>query len=127
MSINIWKELLNVISLELSYQEYTTWISQIRFLSADDRNIRLAVPSKLVKDIVMERYQRLICEKVQDLLGRNISVDISVNTKLVDAVNSSTPRVSGDAGAKRALAASAKEDPRRARLQSVEKQLRKLS
>lgn len=111
MSNNIWKEILNVISIELSYQEYTTWISQISFLSADDRNVRLAVPSKLVKDIVMERYQRLICEKMQELLGKNISVDISVNAKLADTRNTLG---SGDRGAKRDNAASVKEDPRRA-------------
>jgi chromosomal replication initiator protein len=116
MPDNIWKELLNVISLELSYQEYTTWISQIRFLSADDRNLRLAVPSKLVKDIVRERYQRLICEKIQELIGKNISVDISVNAKLADAGSTlkvSGPQEYGEGAAKKSVAASGKEDPRR--------------
>jgi chromosomal replication initiator protein len=104
MAINVWHELLNVISLEVSYQEYTTWLSQVHYLSSDENSINLAVPSKLVKDIITERYVELIGHKLNDLVGKNLAVNIAVHSNLND--------LSEERG-KKATGKQREEDPRK--------------
>jgi len=82
MQTDIWKEILNLISLEVSYQEYTTWINQINFLSSDNNSITIAVPSKLAKDIITERYLKLLQEKIKELLGKSLKVNIVVRSAM---------------------------------------------
>jgi len=82
MQNDIWKEILNLISLEVSYQEYTTWINQIHFLSSDNNSITIAVPSKLAKDIITERYLKLLQEKIKELLGKSLKVNIVVRSTM---------------------------------------------
>ena len=104
MTTNVWNELLNVISLEVSYQEYTTWFSQVHYLSSDDNSINLAVPSKLVKDIVIERYAELIGHKINELVGKNLAVNIAVRSNLSDL---------SEEGEKKEKEKRSKEDPRK--------------
>jgi chromosomal replication initiator protein len=104
MVMNLWNELLTGISPEVSYQEYTTWISQIHFISADDHDLHLGVPSKLVKDIITERYYKLISEKVRELLGKAINISISVRPNLTDSEHEAPTKANGKP---------AKEDPRK--------------
>ena len=90
MYTSIWKETLNLISLEVSYQEYNTWLSQIHYLSSDDNSITVAVPSKLIKDIINERYLKLINDKINNLVGKNIKLIISVNSSISSKITSIT-------------------------------------
>jgi len=90
MYTSIWKEALNLISLEVSYQEYNTWLSQIHYLSSDDKSITVAVPSKLIKDIITERYLKLINDKINNLVGKNIKLIISVNSSVSSKITSIT-------------------------------------
>lgn len=90
MYTSIWKETLNLISLEVSYQEYNTWLSQIHYLSSDDKSITVAVPSKLIKDIITERYLKLINDKINNLVGKNIKLIISVNSSVSSKITSIT-------------------------------------
>ena len=73
-----WKEVLNLISLELTYQEYNTWINQIRYETSDEKSITVSVFSKLVKDIITERYLKIITDKTKELCGKNIKVNVVV-------------------------------------------------
>ncbi len=88
MYTSIWKETLNLISLEVSYQEYNTWLSQIHYLSSDDKSITVAVPSKLIKDIITERYLKLINDKINNLVGKKIKLIISVNSSVSSKITS---------------------------------------
>ena len=85
----IWKETLNLLSLEVSYQEYNTWMSQLHYVSSDEKSITLAVPSKLVKDIVTERYLKPINEKLKGLVGKNVKLTITINPSLTPTVGAS--------------------------------------
>jgi chromosomal replication initiator protein len=82
MNTNLWNEMLNVISLEVSYQEYNTWFNQINFISIDEKSITVSVPSKLVKDIINERYQKLINEKINELIGKSVKLNILVQPSM---------------------------------------------
>jgi chromosomal replication initiator protein len=76
----IWNETLNLVSMELSYQEYNTWINQISYIGGDDKGIIVSVPNRLTKEIVAERYQKLIREKIHDLVGKPFQVRIEINS-----------------------------------------------
>ncbi len=78
MNYKIWKEALNLISLELTYQEYNTWINQIQYDSSDEKSITVSVTSKLIKDIISERYLKIINEKIKSIGGKNIKLNIKV-------------------------------------------------
>lgn len=78
---NIWKEAKNLLSMELTYQEYTAWINQIEYFSSDNNHIILKVPSKLVRDIVVERYKNTIADRIKNLIGRDIDIDFKVVEK----------------------------------------------
>lgn len=73
-----WKEVLNLISLELTYQEYNTWINQIKYETSDEKSITVSVSSKLVKDIITERYLKIINDKTKKLCKKNVKINIIV-------------------------------------------------
>jgi len=77
---NLWTETLNLVSLELSYQEYNTWINQLHYLSGDEKGITVAAPSRLAKDIILERYQKLIQGKMRELVGKTLQLRIEINS-----------------------------------------------
>ena len=81
MQEKTWKEVLNLISLELTYQEYNTWINQIQYESSNEKLITLSVASKLVKDIITERYLKIIMEKTKELCGKNVKITLEIKPK----------------------------------------------
>jgi len=76
----LWNETLNLVSMELSYQEYNTWINQISYITGDEKCITISVPNRLTKEIIAERYKKLINEKIRDLAGKPLQVRIEVNS-----------------------------------------------
>ena len=80
MHQNLWNETLNLVSMELSYQEYNTWINQISYITGDEKGITISVPNRLTKEIVAERYQKLINDKIRELVGKPLQVRIEVNS-----------------------------------------------
>lgn len=76
----LWNETLNLVSMELSYQEYNTWINQISYITGDEKCITVSVPNRLTKEIVAERYQKLINDKIMELVGKPLQVHIEVNS-----------------------------------------------
>ncbi len=80
MHQKLWNETLNLVSMELSYQEYNTWINQISYITGDEKGITISVPNRLTKEIVAERYQKLINDKISELVGKPLQVRIEVNS-----------------------------------------------
>ena len=107
MQDKIWNETLNQISLELSYQEYNTWLNQIKYISSDKKSITVSVPSKFVKDIISERYLKLIKNKMKELAGSNIelifTVDHSSDLKQEPGIRTHSPKMVQQINARKAL------------------------
>ena len=80
MHQKLWNKTLNLVSMELSYQEYNTWINQISYITGDEKGITISVPNRLTKEIVAERYQKLINDKIRELVGKPLQVRIEVNS-----------------------------------------------
>ena len=92
MNDTIWKDTLNLLSLEVSYQEYNTWLTQIHFVSSDEKTMTLSVPSKLVKDIVTERYLKTVNDKIKGLVGKNLKITIIINPSLLPATDTGSQK-----------------------------------
>ncbi|MCK4924903.1 MAG: chromosomal replication initiator protein DnaA, partial [Spirochaetes bacterium] len=60
--------------------EYNTWINQISYITGDEKGITISVPNRLTKEIVAERYQKLINDKIRELVGKPLQVRIEVNS-----------------------------------------------
>lgn len=91
-----WKEVLKQIREELSEQEFFMWFNNIHYQGSDEQKIILTVPSSFYKDQVRQRYQSFIEEKLLELSGNNIKLDLTVNKnpishKQPDAKNSNIP------------------------------------
>jgi len=82
MNLKLWKEAINLMSMELTYQEFTTWIKQITYLNSEEKNVTLAVPSKFVSDIVSERYLKLISNKINEVTGEKYNIVLKVDRQL---------------------------------------------
>jgi chromosomal replication initiator protein len=93
MNVEAWNELLNLVSMELTYQEYTTWIQQISFQRAENDTLVLSVPSKLAKDIIAERYLGVISEKASELNGSDLELRIEINPDQNNGSEQKSPRV----------------------------------
>jgi chromosomal replication initiator protein len=109
MQQKVWKETLNLMSLELSYQEYSTWINPIEYLKGDAESITLAVPSTLARDIINERYIKLIRGKVSEIAGKDLHLTLEV--KKTERSRRGSARGSARGGA-RGAGAEAKKDKR---------------
>ena len=79
MHQKLWNETLTLVSMELSYQEYNTWINQISYIKGDDSGITISVPNRLTREIIAERYQKLIYEKIKELVGKPVPLRIEIN------------------------------------------------
>jgi chromosomal replication initiator protein len=77
---NLWQETLNLVALELSYQEYNTWINQLDYLAGDEKCVTVTVPSRLARDIIQERYQKLIQDKMHELVGKPLLLRVEINS-----------------------------------------------
>ena len=86
-------------SSQLTYEDYLQFpddgkrheiIEGVHYVSSDEKTITLAVPSKLVKDIVTERYLKPINEKLKGLVGKSIKLTITINPSLTPGVETGT-------------------------------------
>lgn len=75
-----WKEALNQIKQEIGEQEFLMWFN-IEYNASNENSIIAFVPSAFYKDQVTHRYLSLIENKLQELSGRNITIDFQIKKK----------------------------------------------
>lgn len=73
-----WKETINQLKEELSEQEFLMWFKNIFYTTSDEQKIILSVPSSFYKDQVKQRYLEIIENKLLDLSGNQIKIDVIV-------------------------------------------------
>ena len=80
MDDEIWTEAIQLLSNELTTQELNTWIKQMVFISGDENKITIAVPSRLAKEIITERYLKLLREKIKELIRKDIIIQLVIDS-----------------------------------------------
>jgi chromosomal replication initiator protein len=73
-----WKEALDSVQKERDEQEYTMWFSALRYESSNENVICLSAPSSFYRDQVKTRYEDYLEEKLLEISGQTIKLDISV-------------------------------------------------
>jgi len=76
----IWNETLGQIRSELDEQEFLTWFN-LEFQQADEKEITILVPSLFYQDQVKRRYQAYIEGKIEELIGKRISLNLVIKPK----------------------------------------------
>ncbi len=89
-----WEEVLSQMQSSLSEQECVTWLNRISYAQSEDQKIILAVPSLFIRDYVVIQYKQTIENKLKELTGEKVAVDI--------VVKQLTPKETTKEGQKRA-------------------------
>jgi chromosomal replication initiator protein len=76
----IWKETLDQIRSELDEQEYVAWFN-LEFQQADEKEFIVSVPSLFYQDQVKKRYQAYIEGKIEELIGKRVSLNLIIKPK----------------------------------------------
>jgi len=80
----IWNEALGQIRSELDEQEFVTWFN-LEFQQADEKEFTILVPSLFYQDQVKRRYQAYIEGKIEELIGKRISLNLVIKQKSGDS------------------------------------------
>lgn len=78
----IWNQVLDIIKPEFSSMQvsYTTWIETIIPIELTESQIKLKVPYEYNRDMINLRYSNLIKNALLFVTGRNLEIDITVNS-----------------------------------------------
>jgi len=76
-----WKETIQQLRNNLSPQEFMMWFTNMTYESSQEGVVTISVPSSFYKDQVKQRYLTLIEEKLFELSGFKISLNITVKRK----------------------------------------------
>jgi chromosomal replication initiator protein len=76
-----WEEAIHQLQSELSEQEYLMWFKNIEYDESKESQIILSVPSSFYKDQIIQRYQGKIENKLFELLGNKITVNLKIKKK----------------------------------------------
>jgi chromosomal replication initiator protein len=98
----IWLEAQANIEKVLTPQTFNTWIRPIKFLSATDNLIELAVPNKFIREWVKDKYLAMIQEAVSSLTDAKYQIQF----KIAESTESAEPDKHVESSAKPAAAGS---------------------
>src|SRR5437868_4751579 len=75
-----WSKLLEFVKDQVSSANYRGWFKKALPGSMDDQKITLIVPSAFVKGQLISRYDRLIKEALEKILGKSMNVDYLIDS-----------------------------------------------
>jgi chromosomal replication initiator protein len=75
----LWQNALVHIELETSQASFKTWFRNISILNYEDGTVQLAVPSKIVKEWLMEKHHKVILSALRNLDNSVRAVEYSVH------------------------------------------------
>lgn len=78
-----WKETLHQLQNELSEQEFTMWFN-MEYETSRESAIIVSVPSSFYRDQVKQRYQNLIENRLFDLSGKTLSLEMEIKQRTKD-------------------------------------------
>jgi chromosomal replication initiator protein len=76
----IWKETMSQIREDLGEQEFAMWFN-LEYLDASESGLTIGVPSTFYQDQVRQRYQPYIEGKIQNIIGKNLTINFVVNAR----------------------------------------------
>lgn len=77
-ALDIWNQATNSIKKELTEVSFNTWIKDIKSISRDDNYFYISVPNYFHKNIIEERYIKLIETALMSVTDKDYIVKVSV-------------------------------------------------
>jgi len=87
----IWKETIDQIRSELDEQEFMAWFN-LEFQQADEKEFTVSVPSLFYQDQVKKRYQAYIEGKIEELIGKRVSLNLIIKPKTGEPAGQPGPK-----------------------------------
>jgi chromosomal replication initiator protein len=81
---DLWTSCSEVLRKQAGDASWRTCLSAITPLAVQDREIRLGVPSRLIRDRIADRFLGLIQDTVSTTAGRDLAVELEVTTPIDD-------------------------------------------
>ncbi len=78
-----WKEAMEQIRGELEEQEFAMWFN-LEYQRSTENEIVISVPSSFYRDQVKQRYQSYIENKLHDLIGKQLKLEIEIKPRRPD-------------------------------------------
>ncbi len=103
----LWKKVLHVLREEVNPQIFNTWFEPLSPVELDDNNFILETPHAFIRDWIEENYIATLSRTVQNLSGKNISVQILINEQAAPESHVKLHPPDKDTGQKREAALSA--------------------
>ncbi len=75
----IWLEAQSNIEKVLTPQTFNTWIRPIKFISASDNLLELAVPNKFIQEWLVEKYLGMIQEAVSSVTNTKYQISFKIS------------------------------------------------
>ncbi len=79
-----WKEAMEQIRGELEEQEFAMWFN-LEYQHSTEDAIFISVPSSFYRDQVKQRYQSYIENKLHDLIGKQLRLEIEIKPRRPDS------------------------------------------
>ena len=90
-----WLKILESIKEQISGTNFKTWFLQANLESIDETSIIIKVPSAFVKSQLINRYEALIKDSVNKVLGKDLKIDYLIDPSLLNKKSQETDS-SGD-------------------------------
>lgn len=75
---NLWKDVLNVIKVELTEVSFNTWLKSIDPISLSGNKIILGAPNDFTKGILMGRYFNLIKNSIKQVTNEDYTIEFII-------------------------------------------------
>jgi len=82
----LWNRCLSALSEKVNQKSFDIWLKPLRALSLKENLLEIEVPNKFFKDWISENYQSLICEVLQQLSKKSLSLSLSLRDGKEDSV-----------------------------------------
>lgn len=107
----LWLEVRAELSRRMPQVLFDQWFAHSEISSCDDRHLELGVQNRFFKSRIETRYLTQLREAVRAVLGRDVTVTVSVSPRLFAAFRESQERVTAELAAMDAEAPRASEAP----------------
>ncbi|NLV77367.1 MAG: chromosomal replication initiator protein DnaA [Tissierellia bacterium] len=81
---NIWKEVLNIIKVELTEVSFNTWLKTIKPIGIAENRVILAAPNEFTKGILEGRYLNLIKNAIAQVTDKEYTIQFIIPGDEID-------------------------------------------
>jgi chromosomal replication initiator protein len=82
----LWNRCLSALSEKVNQKSFDIWLKPLRALNLKENLLEIEVPNKFFKDWISENYQSLICEVLQQLSKKSLSLSLALRDGKEDPV-----------------------------------------